>query len=276
MVNTTSTLYHCGTADISADMSPMQALRAIVGWASGITDIAARVETVPIASAEEPGTDPDRIASDIVKTMRRDMKLKGKLGGLSLVLLGLVVPVEVYGIAPDTDKGYAIKFLAKSSPPTELRMSVTLAARLDARAADMLHSLAPALAAFLLSHGLRAADDLKDDMRLPRTGARPRIPQGMLDAATSVPLEQLNSDVHIAECVAKARRSLRATGYRVPALGHVSLTDVTLEHWLDTHVSALDRLAALHDQMTAAAQAVQDALQQYTRAMVAGTAMVVP
>lgn len=266
-----STLYHHGSGlSIAEGMACREALSRILAWAASVPCASALVLAAPLDGGGVcDDASRSALLKDIRTTLRRDMKLGNpeSVNGKTLVLLGLVVPVEVTRVMPADDGAHTVEFRAQTAPKQELVMTFTMPARLDALHVDVMYALAPALAAFFLSHAMAEEGDLDTLASRQRTGARPLIPAAMVGAATSVPHKVLNADVHISECVAAARLALQQTGYRVPCLDCVSLTDVTMGDWLATHVGALERMVRLDEEVQGHVEGIRRCMQQMGKLM---------
>lgn len=262
-----STLYHHGAAlAIDAGMSGLDVLAAVLRWSRAaatadnvVTDAGAEVD-----AADAAATAFDAMLKDLATLLRRDMWLRDNPeGAKSFILAGLLVPVEVYCVTPDDDGGggCTIECVLRGGGELEKRCEVALGRALGTRVmVDMAYALAPALAAFFHSHPAVADTSLADVAsmrRLLRTGARPVVPDAIMQPTAAV----FRDDVCVAECVAHARMALQQCGYHLPCLHHVALADCTLEDWLHTRVSLVQDAVALEDAMLPRLQTVERAVQ---------------
>ena len=230
------TLYHRLAAD-RLELLPACGAHAnvqrITRWAHAIPEDEFRALTVPAAGNEARAVDPKPFVSDVLRTMRREIGMRSNIYGLTFVLLGLAVPVEVY----EMQTSYAattIKFLARSAPDAPLRMSVEFeGATMEPREVDLLRMLAPALAAYAV-----------DPTRAPR------VPAAMLEVARSVPYGDTTGGIDVA--MVRARQALTGTGFPPPCMDGVSVwTDsISLEDWLQRTATSLSTLAELDDRIT--------------------------
>lgn len=265
------TFYHHGRSlSIAQGMACREGMARILAWATSVPGASGLWAAAP----PEDGGVCDTAASasvivDIRKTMRRDMKLGNpeSVNGKTLVLLGLAIPTEVTRVLPADDGAHAVEFCARTACALEMSLKFTMPAQLDEVHVDVMYALAPALAAFFLSHSLAAEGDLDTLAARQRTGARPLVPQAMLGAATSVPYKDHTAGGHISECVAAAHIALKQTGYRVPSLDGVSLTDVTMGDWVATHVGALERMVRLDEEVQGHLEGIRRCMAQLGKLM---------
>jgi hypothetical protein len=248
-------------------MSGVDVLAAVLRWsrAAATADNVCAVDVDAAADADKAMAEAaafDAMLKDLGTLLRRDMWLRDNpAGAKSFILAGLLVPVEVYCVTPDDDGGgCTIECVLRGGGELEKRCEVALGRSLGTRVmVDMAYALAPALAAFFHSHPSLADASLADAAemrRLHRTGARPVVPDAVMQPAASV----FRDDVCVAECVAHARMALQQCGYHLPCLHHVALADCTLEDWLHTRVSLVQDAVALEDAMLPSLQTVQSAV----------------
>lgn len=184
------------------------------------------------------------------------MCLQSAVGGLTLVLAGLLVPIEVTGtrLAEGGTK-LTIDFLVVGAAPKPLSMSVAMDATLplEARDANLLLALAPALAVFLREHGTH-------DMAAPlgKAARAPVVPEPMLCAARSVS----KKDACIGDVLVRARRAMQQAGHRVPNLGFLKLGGCTLEAWLDLHANYMERAAMVEERLAETARAMKRKIEE--------------
>lgn len=234
------TLYHRIAAAADLVLLPECGAHAnvqrISQWAHAIPTAEFQELTVPTAGVDNHAIDPAPFVTDVLRTMRRDIRMRSKIYGLTHVLLGLVIPVQVYEVETSS-AATTIKFLARGTPDAPLRMCVEFkGATMDAREVDMLHMLSPALATHLV-----------DATRAPR------VPAAMLEIARSVPYKNANrASDSIDVIMARARRALMSTGFRAPRMDAVSvwMDNMSLEDWLQRTMMSLDGLLVLDRQIS--------------------------
>lgn len=255
------TLYQHGTSlHITRDMTAAQALHAIAAWSAAIPGgMEAMVHRVPVVAEGKPGADRDTCAA-VVRELRgklcRDLMVvdPAAVTGKTLLLTGLLVPVEVCSMQPHHEHAHCVvlDLLVKTAPDTELRMGYQLPklsnAPLDTQdAVDVMYALAPALAALFHAH------DVTPDRvptQLGRAGVRPRVPACIMQPAERAPCQGLNKDACVAECMMYAQHALQRCGYHVPDLGSVALVEAaTLGTWLRTHVAGLYDAAKMEEEV---------------------------
>lgn len=178
---------------------------------------------------------------------------------LVFVLMGLIVPVEVFCISYSTKKT-AIHFAARCSAPSLLKMHVVFENTPDlaTRHVDLLYALAPAIAVYLRHH--RAVGSPAGLWRSPKV---PRVPDGIMQAALAVPFPGGNANASIHQALVRARGALLTLGYHVPNLSYVTCSDgVTLEDFLQTASTVFQRGAQTVDAMNAMCEALLQDLQR--------------
>lgn len=250
-----------GRPDLRAGMRTDQAFGELAGWLAQLHDAGALVTARPPAA--DDGADPGPVVARTVCQLRRDMMLAcdDSPTGPTLVVMGLLVPVEVCALHRTTHRGEAawrIEFLAQS-PGGEVRLKTLVRDVLGELERDMVYALGPALAAFLRSHDVGTWEQLLAAAGglTRRTGHRPVVPARVL--APALPDA---AGLHIGRRLVEARAALLACDYHVPALGYVPLQDGSLEDWLRLTMrgaEAVRRKAVEVDELTARlTAAVQD------------------
>lgn len=265
-----TTLYHHGASlSITRDMTAAEALRAIAAWAQAVHRLAAHdvpggmdalVHRVDVGPNEQPpGADRQTCAAvvrDLRLALRRDLGVDdpAAISGKTLLLLGLMVPLEVCGIQPHPAQPgcTVLDLLVKTATDIELRMAYQLpnasSAPLGTQdAVDVLYALAPALAALFHAHGIDPAADVPQ--LLMRAGVRPRVPACIMQPAERAPCMGRNKDAHVGECVVYGRQGLQACGYHVPDLDGIALVDMPLGTWLRTRVVTVHDAAKIEDML---------------------------
>lgn len=232
------TLYHRLAEAVDPVLLPGSCARVnlqrISEWARAIPSAQFQDLTETVAGAIQHAVDPTPFVNDVRRTMKRDIKIASDIYGLSFVLLGLLVPVEVYQLETG-EEGTVIRFLAAGATPNPVRMSVEFKGpAMDQRELDMMHMLTPALAA-----------------RLVDATRAPRVPIAMLQAARAVPYKNNATTAPIDVVLLRARKALTATGFRAPGMHFIKMmTDCpSLEDWLERTVSSVGDLAALDGQI---------------------------
>lgn len=263
-----STMYHYGSPPLTADMSPLAALRAVGAWASAMPSIdRLLVPSLPVVDEEDDDTDL-AFHGDLTTLLRRDMRVARGLSSTSALVLGLLVPLEITNIACGAGLGGVLdlEFVAHAAPGV-LHSAVLLGDTL----ADMLGAvtmLAPAMAAYLHAHSRLTVDSLAEVTGLGRAAAAPRVPKEMLDAAGAVPCAGLNGDEHIGDVLVRARNALERTGYAAPSLEGIDLEDMPLQRWMDLHARVFENTVAWEAEIEARVQALKRGLDEEVEAIV--------
>lgn len=184
-----------------------------------------------------------------------------RCSGLSLVLSGLAIPIKISGV----ELPCTITFLAHTSRGMHAEFRLELKGGLDARDADMLHMLAPALAVFMRERGAQSGSPAC--LAALGGGTKvPVVPRAMLEAARQLPHKAFNADKHVGEVLVAARRAMRETGCRVPTLEYVKLRGASLEQWLGIAAPTLGSIAAMeqevHDKVVRMKRALEETTEE--------------
>ena len=241
------TLYHAGhLLHVREGMTAAEALGAVAAWPAR-----AQAPDAMFATRDEGASgsgDMPLAVANLITLLRRDMLASAKLtpNAPTLAIMGLLVPTEVCALRRGREDGGAwhIAFLAMSADCGEVRAEVVLEGALEAVDVAMVYALAPALAAFLRSHGVaseaelaRLVDGSAAAAPVLGKGLRPVVPECVL-----APVRAGAADTHVARRLVHARLALLECGYHVPALGYVPLHGATLETWLQACTDGVRRV----------------------------------
>lgn len=235
------------------------ALQAIHAWAESF----GALQPYQADCLATPLLDVGKLAEHVKKLMRRDMLLTSNCSGLSLVLAGLAIPIKICGV----ELPHAITFEALTSRDAHISLRLELKPTLDARDADMLHMLAPALAVFMLEHNAPSGTPACL-AELPEATKMPVVPPAMLDAARQLPSKGYNDDKHIGEVLVAARRALQQVMCHVPSLDYLKLRGATLEQWLGIATHTLGDISAMEEEVHSKVAQMKRALEETADEMV--------